>query len=197
MPRVRRSLETFLGSRRGTCNGISLLDSTPLWVCDNHRIARHRVFAGSAGRGKSSMGWFYGFKLHLVVNTQGDILGYCCTLGNCDDRQAVPDLLSGVSGTVLADKGYLSPSLTNTLAGHGVQLVTDKRTNMPGPDLDPTDKALLRRRFLIETIFDQLKNDFHLDHTRHRSPDHFRVNLTAALCAYTFQSEKPAFRFAA
>ncbi len=142
------------------------------------------------------MGWFYGFKLHLVVNTQGDILGYCCTPGNCDDRQPVPDLLTGVSSKVLADKGYLSQSLTNTLAKQGVQLVTDKRANILGPDLDPLDKALLRRRFLIETIFDQLKNDFHLDHTRHRSPGHFRVNLTAALCGYTFQHTKPAFRFA-
>lgn len=197
IPRVRRTLAAFLESRQGVCDGISLLDSTPLRVCNNRRITRHRVFAGSAQRGKSSMGWFYGFKLHLVVNTQGDILSYCCTAGNRDDRQPAPDLLSGVFGKVLADKGYVSQSLANRLAQQGIQLVTDKRANMHSPPLDPADKALLRRRFLIETIFDQLKNDFHLDHTRHRSPDHFMLNLTAALCAYAFQPTKPAFRSAA
>jgi len=88
------------------------------------------------------------------TNSQGDILSYCCAPGNCDDCQPVPDLLKGIFGKVLADKGYLSQSLTNTPAQHGIQLVTDKRTNMPGTDLNPADKALLRRRFLIETIFD-------------------------------------------
>ena len=196
-PRVRTTLEGFLSSQQGVCTGVALLDSTTLPVCDNHRIARHRVFAGSAQRGKSSMGWFYGFKLHLVVNDKGDLLRYCGTPGNCDDRQPVPDLLRGLSGKVFADRGYLSHALTTALSAQGVQLVTDKRANRRAPALDPADKAMLRKRFLIETIFDQLKHTFQLDHTRHRSPDHFRLNLAAALCAYALQPKKPALRLTA
>jgi transposase len=196
-PRVQVTLEAFQRSRQGRCDGVTLLDSTALSVCDNHRIRQHRVFAGLAQRGKTSMGWFYGFKLHLAVNRQGDILAACCTPGNCDDRQPVPDLVAGLAGKVLADRGYISRALTDVLAQQGIHLVTDQRANMHRPDLDPADKAMLRSRFLIETIFDQLKNDFHLDHTRHRSSDHFRLNLAAALCAYTLQSNKPALRLGA
>lgn len=196
-PRVRATLEAFQRSIQGRGDGVAFIDSTALPVCDNHRIGRHRVFAGLAARGKSSMGWFYGFKVHLAVNLHGDILAACCTPGNWDDRHAVLDLADGLTGTLFADRGYISRSLTDALATHGLRLVTDKRANMHAPHLDPADQAMLRKRFLIETIFDQLKNDFHLAHTRHRSPDHFRLNLAAALCAYSLQTHKPAIDLAA
>jgi transposase len=150
------------------------------------------VFAGKAARGKSSLGWFYGFKLHLVVNTLGEVLNFACTPGNIDDRQPVPALLAALNGSVFGDKGYLSRPLHTALAHTGVRLVTDPRSNMSAPALDPADRRLLRRRFLIETIFDQLKNDLHIDHTRHRSVANFFVNLWAGLVAYAHQPRKPA-----
>ncbi len=197
MARVASGLQAYLKSRQGACEGVSFIDSTTLRVCDNHRIPRHRVFTGSAARGKSSMGWFYGFKLHLLVNTHGDLLSSCCTPGNWDDRQPVPDLVAGHFGKVFADRGYLSQALRETLATQGIQFITDNRANMHGSALDPADKAMLRCRFLIETIFDQLKNDLQLDHTRHRRPDHFKVHLWATLAAYTHQPKKPTLKHAA
>ena len=61
-------------SRMGTRTGLYYIDSTALPVCDTHRINRHKVFAGLAERGKTSMGWFFGFKLHLVFNNANEIV---------------------------------------------------------------------------------------------------------------------------
>ena len=74
------------------CTGVSFIDSTALDVCLNQRIHCHKVFAGLAARGQTSMGWFFGFKLHLVVNDRGEILRFCITPGNVDDRKPVPGL---------------------------------------------------------------------------------------------------------
>lgn len=193
MARVTDCLHAYLHSRQGASTGVAFIDSTPLRVCDNHRIPRHRVFAGSAARGKSSMGWFYGFKLHLVVNTVGELLNFACTPGNIDDRHPVPTLVTTLHGKVFGDKGYLSKPLQLALLQTGVHLVTDQRSNMSAAPLDPADQGMLRRRFLIETVFDQLKNDLQIDHTRHRSVANFFVNLWAGLVAYTHQSRKPSF----
>jgi len=194
MPRVAACLCAYLASRRGSCNGISFIDSTSLPVCNNHRISRHRVFVAHAQRGKSSMGWFYGFKLHLVVNTQGELLNFSCTPGNCDDRKPVPTLVAGLFGKVFGDKGYLSQPLRASLARTGVHLVTDYRANMHSPPLHPTDKGMLCRRFLIETIFAPLKHGTQINHSRHRSLANFFINLWAALSAYTHQVKKPSLR---
>lgn len=193
MPRVTDCLHAYLRSRQETSTGVAFIDSTPLRVCHNQRIPRHRVFRDSAERGKSSMGWFYGFKLHLVVNSVGALLNALCTPANIDDRKPVPTLVAGLHGKVFGDKGYLSAPLREILAHTGVHLVTDSRRNMSAVPLDPADQGMLRRRFLIETIFDQLKNDLHIDHTRHRSVANFFVNLWAGLVAYTHQSRKPSF----
>jgi len=136
----------------------------------------------------------YGFKLHLVVNTEGELLHCLCTPGNCDDRQPVPTLVEGLFGKVYGDKGYLSHPLRLSLLQKGVKLVTDTRANMGAAPLNATDKGMLRRRFLIETIFDQLKNSFQIDHSRHRSPTNFLVFLWAGLSAYTHQLKKPALK---
>jgi Transposase DDE domain len=90
MPTVLVPLVAYLHTHLGQCTGISFIDSTPLAVCHNARIHSHRVFDGRAARGKTSVGWFYGFKLHLVVNDQGELLAFCLTPGNVDDRHPVP-----------------------------------------------------------------------------------------------------------
>ncbi len=185
-------LTFYMLSQRGKCTGISFVDSTPIKVCHNRRIQRHKVFAGLAARGKSSMGWFFGFKLHLVVNEYGEILSFQLTPGNVDDRQPVPMLFKGLFGKAYADKGYLSKALFAEMFEQQVQLVTGIRKNMQNRLMPWMDKLLLRKRSIIETINDQLKNISQIEHSRHRSFLNFLVNLLAGLIAYSLQPKKPS-----
>jgi len=185
-------LTLFLLTQRGQCTGISFMDSTPIKVCHNRRIERNKVFAGMAARGKTTMGWFYGFKLHLVVNECGQILAFHLTPGNVDDRKPVPILLQDIFGKVFADKGYLSKKLFEQLLQENIQLITGIRKNMKNHLMPLADKILLRKRSIIETINDQLKNISQIEHSRHRSLTNFLVNLLAGLLAYCFQSKKPS-----
>ena len=171
-----------------------IVDATPLAVCDNRRIARHRVFKNSAGRGKTSMGWFYGFKLHLIINSKGELIRRKLTAGNVDDRKPLPQLCQGLCGYLFADKGYLGQRLTQALAEQGIQLITTLRKNMkPVPRTD-FEKTLRHRRCLIETVFDDLKNLCQIEHTRHRAVGNFLVNLMAGLLAYSLSDHKPTLK---
>lgn len=192
MARLLVPLMAYFYQCKGVCTGISFVDSTPLAVCHNRRIPRHKVFEGLAARGKTSMGWFYGFKLHLVVNDQGDILAIHLTPGNVDDRKPVPQLTQDLFGKLFGDKGYISQALFDTLAAHGVELITSVRRNMQNRLLPLADKLMLRKRAIIETINDQLKNISQIEHSRHRSPVNFLVNLMAGLIAYCHQPKKPS-----
>jgi hypothetical protein len=143
----------------GRCSGIAFIDSTSLDVCLNQRVHSHKVFAGLAERGKTSTGWFFGFKLHLVVNDQGEVLQFCITPGNVDDRKPVPRLAKKLFGKLFGDKGYLSQKLAQDLYQlFNLQLITKLRANMKNQLLLWTDRMLLRKRAIIETIIDQLKN---------------------------------------
>lgn len=189
---VALPLCAFLKSRLGRSTGIAFIDSTPLVVCHNRRISRHKVFKDLAARGHNSMGWFYGFKLHLIVSDQGELLAVQVTPGNTDDRKPVETLSTDLFGKLFGDKGYISQALFETLFARGLELITSLRKNMKGQLMLLSDRLLLRKRFLIETITDQLKNISQIEHTRHRSPANFAVNLLAGLVAYTFQPKKPA-----
>ena len=151
-----------------------------------------QVFDGLAGRGKSSMGWFYGFKLHLIVNDQGELITFFLTPGNVDDRKPVPHMAKKLWGKLFGDKGYISQPLFDQLYEQGVQLITPIRKNMKIRLMPLIDKILLRKRAIIETINDQLKNISQVAHTRHRSVTNFLVNLVAGLIAYTHQPKKPS-----
>jgi hypothetical protein len=192
LPRVLVLLWTYALSRCADCTGISFVDSTPLRVCHNRRIPRHKVFAGIAKRGQSSMGWFFGLKLHLVVSVQGDVLAFAITPGNVDDRKLVPRLAQRLFGKLFGDKGYLSQPLFEHLFQQGLTLITNLRAKMKNRLLPLEDKLLLRKRYLIETINDQLKNISQIEHARHRSPKNAVMNVLAGLIAYTFQPRKPA-----
>lgn len=192
MPRVLLPLCCYLHSRRGECSGISFIDSTRIPVCENKRISRNRVFKDVAKRGKSSMGWFFGFKLHLVVNDQGELLAFCLTPGNVDDREPVPELTKEVFGKLFGDKGYISQSLFEQLFAAGLHLVTGIRKNMKNRLVPLIDKLLARKRSIIETVNDQLKNISQIEHSRHRSITNCMVNILAGLIAYTHQEKKPA-----
>jgi transposase len=190
-------LLAYLHSLYGPCSGTSFIDSTALGVCHNRRIPAHRVFAGLAARGKTSMGWFYGFKLHLVVNDQGELLACHLTPGNVDDRQPVPLLAQRLWGKLFGDRGYVSQPLMEQLWHTlNVHLITKLRKNMKNRLMLLSDKLLLRKRAIIETIIDQLKNISQIEHTRHRSPVNFFVNVLAGLIAYCHQPKKPALKFA-
>lgn len=182
----------YLKQRYGRCSGISFIDATVLAVCHNRRIHSHQVFAEVAARGKSSVGWFYGFKLHLGVNDQGELLACCLTPGNTDDRGPVPDLTKELWGKLFGDKGYISQALCETLLEQDLQLITKLRRNMANRLIPLLDKLLLRKRALIETIVDQLKNISQIEHTRHRSLWNFYGNLVAGLIAYTWRPVKPS-----
>jgi hypothetical protein len=171
----------------GSCTGISFVDSTALRVCTNRRINRHKVFAGLAARGQCSLGWFYGFKLHLVINEYGEVLAFTLSAGNVDDRKPVPKLVKQLFGKLFGDKGYLSQPLLETLLEQGLHLITGIRANMKNRLMLMTDKLLLRKRYIIETINDQLKNQSQIEHSRHRSPVNFVVNVLAGLIAYMWQ----------
>jgi hypothetical protein len=195
MPRITLLLWAYMMLRCGSCRGISFIDSTPLKVCHNRRIRRNQVFAGLAARGQSSMGWFYGFKLHLVVSDIGEILAFSITPGNVHDTKPVPHLARQLFGKLLGDKGYLSAPLFQTLFEQGLHLITSLRRNMKNAVMPLADKLLLRKRYLIETINDQLKNISQIEHSRHRSPKNFLVNVLAGLIAYSWQPHKPAINW--
>jgi len=185
-------LAAFLQSRFGNCSGISFVDATSIAVCHNRRILSNKVFRGVAKRGKTSVGWFYGFKVHLVINDCGELLGAIITPGNTDDRKPVPRLSQKLFGKLFGDRGYVSQKLFNLLYEQGVQLITKLKKNMTPKLMPLIDKLLLRKRALIETVNDQLKNICQIEHTRHRSVANFIVNLIAALIAYTYQEKKPS-----
>lgn len=183
---------SYMKGRRSQSTGIAYIDSTTLKVCHNLRIPRHKVFANEAQRGKGTMGWFYGFKLHLIVNDECGILAVKVTPGNVDDRKPVLDMTDNLSGTLYGDKGYISNELKQGLCERDIHFVTGQRSNMKPQVISAWDNAMLGKRFIIETVFDQLKNMAQIDHTRHRSVVSFMVNLMAGLIAYTFQEKKPS-----
>jgi Transposase DDE domain len=197
IPLALLPLCAYLQTRKGSLTGLQFIDSLPIRVCHNRRIHSHKVFAGLAQRGKGSMGWFYGFKLHLVINDQGELLAFSLTPGNVDDRRPVQKLVRPLWGKLFGDRGYLSQELFEQLWAQGLQLVTKVRRNMKNKLMPLFDKLLLRQRALIECVNDQLKNISQLEHTRHRSAANGVVNRIAAVVAYTFQPKKPALdRFA-
>jgi len=184
----------IISSRLGECSGISFVDSTKIVVCHNKRIKRNKVFEDTAKVGKTTTGWFFGFKLHLAINDQGEILSFCITPGNTDDRNVdvMMELTKNIFGKLFGDKGYISQKLFEKLLENNVQLITNIKKNMKNRLMDLTDKILLRKRSIIETVHDFLKNICQIEHTRHRSPVNFLVNLLSGLAAYSFLPKKPA-----
>jgi Transposase DDE domain len=185
-------LTLFLQTRFGRCTGISFVDATSIAICHNRRIESNKVFRGLARRGKTSTGWFYGFKVHLVINDSGELLGVMITAGNVDDRKPVPGMTKKLFGKLFGDRGYVSQKLFEELYERGLQLITKLKKNMKNKLMPMIDKLLLRKRALIECVNDQLKNICQIEHTRHRSKINFLVNLLAALIAYTYQEKKPS-----
>ena len=186
----------YLSANLGTCSGLSFVDSTRLRVCENKRISSHRVFADVAERSKTSMGWFYGFKLHLIINDSGELLDVALTPGNTDDRKPLWGVSEGhLHGSLYADRGYISKDLREKLGKQGVHLVYKVRKNMDPLDLSVSDEVLLKKRMLIESVIGVMKTQTQLEHSRHRSFENFQVNVFSALIAYQLMENKPTLNF--
>jgi hypothetical protein len=184
----------FLKSRFGMCTGISFIDSTAIKVCGYKRISRNKVFKNIAKMSKSTMGWFFGFKLHLIINDEGEILSIKFTQGNVDDRTPVPKMVRKIFGWLFGDKGYVDAKLFKNLYSRGIKLITPIKKNMKNKLISLKEKLLLRKRSIIETVNDQLKNISQIEHTRHRSCFNFMVNIICGLIAYTYQAKKPSIK---
>lgn len=195
IPRVFAPLCAYLQSQRATTSGVSFIDSTPIIVCHPKRIHSHRVFRGMAALGKTTKGWFYGFKLHLICNHRGELLACRITPGNVDDRQPVPEMAKKLFGKLFGDKGYISKKLFDELFASGLQLITGIRNNMKNKIMPLFDKLILRKRSMIESLNNQIKNVFQIEHTRHRSIINGFVNIIAALVAFTHHEHKPQLNF--
>ena len=192
IPRVIVPMTHYLTICQGSVTGIGFIDSTSLKVCHNRRIFSHRVFDGIARRGRTSVDWFFGFKLHLAINDRGELLNVALTSGNVDDRKPVRELLHGLSGKFVGDKGYISKALASDLRAEGIILLTKFKNKMKNRLVTWSDKLLMRKRALIESVIGQLKNLGHIEHTRHRSPTNFVVHLLAGLIAYCHLPHKPS-----
>jgi hypothetical protein len=146
--------------------------------------------------GKSTMGWFFGFKLHLIINDKGEILCFYLTQGNTDDRdvKTITQMTKELFGKLFGDKGYVSKALSDLLFGNGIQLITQVKRNMKKKALSNEEKLLLRKRSVIETVNDELKNICQVEHTRHRSISGFLLNIMGAIAAYSFFPKKPSIK---
>lgn len=189
--RVWVLLAFFLASRMGDKTDIYYIDSTPLVVCHNRRIGRHKVFDGLAARGKTSTGWFFGFKLHLVFNHRREIVALKLTPGNVSDAAPVPELTKDLVGKLFGDKGYIGQKMAQKLLRRGLVLMTRARKNMKSLPVSFLDKALLNGRNIAETIIGHIKEFSSLRLPKHRSVFNAFTHITAAIVAYQINPLPP------
>ncbi|NRA71106.1 MAG: IS982 family transposase [Gammaproteobacteria bacterium] len=186
MPTALVPLCSYFATIKGKPSGLEFIDSTSIKVCHNLRIPRYKTFEGIAKLGKGTMGWFFGFKLHLIVNHLGEIVA-----AKVHDTQPVESMAFDLPDKLYADKGYISKALESNLLEKGVTLVTNVRKNMKVKVLSIWDRAMLSRRFIIETINDQLKNISQIEHSRHRNINGLMLNIMGGLVAYSLKENKP------
>jgi hypothetical protein len=195
MPRVLPMLVILLYSLFAPNTGINFIDATGLAVCHPKRISRNKVFKGLAALGKTTKGWFFGFKLHIIINENGALRRIKITPGNVDDRKVVNQMTKNMTGLLFGDKGYISKELFLNLYRRGLKFVTGIKKNMQKNLMLLHEKTLLRKRSIVETVFDYLKNKFQIEHNRHRSPQNMLIHVISTLIVYQLKPSKPSIRY--
>ncbi len=147
---------------------------------------------GLAVKGRFFMGWFFSFKMYLIINEKGKMLSFMITPGNVDDREPlkVKDFVREIQGKLVGDKGYIAKELFHELFVDGIQMITKVRNSL----MSVSDKVLLRKKAVIESVNDELKNIAQLEHSKHHSFNNFIVNAVFAIAAYCFFPNKPSIR---
>ena len=140
------------------CTGLSFIDATSIAVCKNYRINSHKVFKEIAARSKTRKGWFFGLKLHLIIDPEGNLVKVSFSSGNKDDRKGLSSMISGIYGKVFGDRRYISTELFKDLYAKVKKIL-----------ISIADKVMLLKRALIETAIGKLKFLDKLEHSRHRS----------------------------
>ena len=150
--------------------------------------SRHKTFDAVAEYGHTSVGWFFGLKLHLVINDRGELMAFKITRGSRHDSKEAAPLLRKFKGLAFGDRGYLGKRIFEELMAGGLKLITRTRKNMKKkPLLSRCEKLLLNQRGMIETVIGYLKLSFQVWHSRHRSIMNALTHLVSALAAYTLQ----------
>lgn len=181
----------FTHLKGGQRTGIYYIDSSCLPVCHLKRSKRHKVFDRIAEYGRTSIGWFFGLKLHIVINDKGELIAFKVTKGNRNDGKEAKSLLKPLQGLAFGDKGYICKKLFEQLYSQGLKLITRYRKNMKNRlELNGYEKQLLNQRNLVETVIDHLKHSYQVWHTRHRSVINALTHLVTALAAYAIEPLK-------
>lgn len=190
MHKVAFHLILFSQIHSGKKTGIYYIDSTCLPVCHIKRSKRHKTFKEIAAYGRTSVAWFFGFKLHLIINDQGELIAFKITSGNAHDATSAESILKPLQGLAFGDKGYISKKLFNQLLEQGLKLITRTRKNMKPIQYTNLEKQLLNQRGIIETVINHFKHHYHVWHTRHRSLVNAMTHLLAAIAAYVIEPLK-------
>lgn len=181
------------------CSGIFFVDSFSLPVCNVRRSNSNKTFKKSAKKGKTSVGWFFGFKVHIIIGPEGEIVNFCVTRGNVSDnnKNVLECLTENIEGKIFGDKGYmLNKDLFEKLLSRNIKVVTKVRKNMKKRLLDVEEKIILSKRGLVESVINILKKILLIDNTRHRSQFNFLSNIFSGLIAYAFRKDNPSLEFA-
>ncbi|MBW6452740.1 MAG: IS982 family transposase [Methyloprofundus sp.] len=160
LPDIIVPLTHFMQSRCSKGEGIAFVDSTPLCVGKTSVFLDIKRSKSKRNAASHQPGWFYGFKLHIIVDDRGEILSFAITRGNVDDRKPVPKLSKNIIGKLFGDRGYISKKLTELLAANDVELITTLKKNMQPKVIAAFDDLLLKKRSIIETINAQAEKCF-------------------------------------
>jgi Transposase DDE domain len=190
MNRVICYLVLFSQMNSGKRTDIYYIDSTCLPVCHLKRSKRHKTFDEIAKYGRTSIGWFFGLKLHIVINQRGELIAFKITRGNVNDSKAGESILKFLQGIVFGDKGYISKKLFSILLEKGLKLITRTRKNMKPIAYSPMEKQFLNQRGIVETVINHFKHHYHIWHTRHRSVINAITHLMAGIASYTIEPLK-------
>lgn len=176
------------------CDGNSFIDSTSIAVCKDYRIYSHKVFKNFASRTKTTKGWYYGLKLHLIINLQGELIKVSFSSGNKDDRKHLSKMTQGIFGKLCGDRGYISKKLFQDLWAEGIELITGIKRKMKNYLMPFINKIMLLKRVLVESVISRIKLLEKFEHSRHRSPVNAFSHMIACLINYQLLPDKPSIK---